>query len=137
MKEQVLVAPGVDEPEAPVRESLDDAFGHLSNSSKKVPYIVARKHRFRADPLRASHYIGWIGYTQLAAGDQATARAGKRIWSPGGVKVQHCAARGLHGPPQALREGEIGMENGRPRQAPNEDDDRPERSLRIELQPPV
>jgi hypothetical protein len=36
VKKHVLAASGVDKPEALVRESLDGAFCHLSNSSKSV-----------------------------------------------------------------------------------------------------
>ncbi|MFV1965426.1 MAG: hypothetical protein ACC628_08395, partial [Pirellulaceae bacterium] len=44
-------APGVDKPEALVRESLDGAFCHLSNSPR-VSCGVARKHRVQAAPLQ-------------------------------------------------------------------------------------
>jgi hypothetical protein len=40
VKKQILVAPGVDKPEALVRESLDAAFCHLTNSFKNRCAVI-------------------------------------------------------------------------------------------------
>ncbi len=97
VKEHVIVAPGVDKPEAPVRKSFDGAFWHASNSSKKMSCSVARKHRVQAAPLQSRDSIAWIGHNQPAlrrwhapeseSGAQAACRFGTRACNaliPGG-----------------------------------------------------
>jgi hypothetical protein len=44
VKEQVLIVPGADKSKASVREPLDGAFCHLSNSSTKVCCSVAAEN---------------------------------------------------------------------------------------------
>ncbi len=64
MKEHVILAPGVDKPEALVREPLDRAFGHFVELLKKVSCSVARKHCGQAAPLPMRHFIVWIFHNQ-------------------------------------------------------------------------
>ncbi len=71
MKKQVLVAPGVDKPEALARESLDGAFCHLSDSSKSV-----LQHCVQAAPLQTRYAIRWIGYYQLVPTSNPVRRVG-------------------------------------------------------------
>ena len=71
MKKQVLVAPGVDKPEALARESLDGAFCHLSDSSKSV-----LQHCVQAAPLQTPYAIRWIGYYQLVPTSNPVRRVG-------------------------------------------------------------
>ena len=55
MKKQVIVAPGVYEPEALVRESLDGAFWHFVHSLKKCPAALSENITVRL--LHRKHVI--------------------------------------------------------------------------------
>ena len=59
MKKHVLVAPGVDKPEALVHESLDRAFCHSSNSPSSFPKsLVPRPSREGSSTALLQSY-GW------------------------------------------------------------------------------
>ena len=80
MKKHVLVAPNVDKPEAPVRESFDSAFCHLTNSSKKCSgastentvfrllrcktpfYQINRQKAMAPTRERVREYVGLMGH---------------------------------------------------------------------------
>jgi hypothetical protein len=60
VKKQVLIAPGVKKPEAPVRESFDGTFRHLSNSSRGVPQRCAKTPRSDCSTANAPFYrVDW------------------------------------------------------------------------------
>jgi len=85
VKKHVLVAPGVDKPEALVRESLDRAFCHLTNSSKSVLQRCPKTPCSGCSTANGSFYrVDWLQST----GSRPSPRPRERIWSPGGTKFQ-------------------------------------------------
>jgi len=67
VKKHVLVAPGVDNPEALVRESLDGAFCHLSNSSISAPQRCPKTPCSGCSTAKTSFYrVDWLQSTHIS-----------------------------------------------------------------------